>query len=140
VGSVTKRFRRNMIAANLAAKVGVRMPPALAKMADGRAKLIHSVFTSPYHYRTLMLRVTRAMRERLKAEHVKEQAQAGRRLRLDAFFGGKSWLRRMIEKIFPSLVNDVRREAKMERIRLRRQRKTEGRTPSEFRPTKARRK
>jgi len=144
MGSVTRRFKRNLIAATLAGKVGARMPPAIGRLKQPTpvqnaektsARMItwrklHSKYVSPLHYRSLMLRITRHMRDRLKAQHVEEQKVAGRRKRLDAFFGTKSWLRRMIEKIFPSLVNDVKREAKMERLKLRQQR-----TCNEPRPT-----
>lgn len=124
MGSVTRRIRRNTIAANLASKAGIRMPPVRARNADGSTFLLHSKYLSPTHYRTTMLRVYRAMIQRRKAEHDLHQKQQGRKGRLTSFFGGwkKSWLRRFFEGVMPSLFGEIRAEQKAERERKRKER------------------
>ena len=137
MSSVVRRLKRNILAATLAAKVGVRTPPAIGKLSKPTAvvnaagtstrviteRTLHSKYTAQITYRTLMLRLARHMREKLKAQHVIEQAKSGRRKRLDAFFGHKSWVRRVLEWFFPGLIKDVKQEAKAERLKLRDQRK-----------------
>ena len=116
MGSVRRRFKRNIMAKNLAERLGI-IPPVtkIDKYWLPPDHPVHMVY-----YRRTMLRVMHGLKERLKAQHATYQAQQGRRNRLSNFYNwSKSWLRRMLERIFPSLLKEVKDEAKTRRIRLR---------------------
>lgn len=112
MASVSKRIRRNVIARKMAIQAGL--------------------LTREHHpplpfYRTIMLQTLRILRERWKKAHHEEQTKTGRLSRLARFYGGwkKSWLRRFLEKLFPSLREDVRQARKAERARKEKQRDME---------------
>ena len=121
MGSVTKRFKRNIRAKNLATKSGIVPPPVRLKRPDGTVKVLFLRQMALIYYRTTMLWVLRQLRLRLKLEHAEYQASRGRKMKLAAFFGDwkKSWIRRMLEEIFPSMRADVKLAAKKERERKR---------------------
>lgn len=121
MGSVTRRFRRNIQAKNLALKIGVLARP----LRVGKKLYVPGMNVPLIHYRRTMLFHVRNLRERFKREHDLWQKEMGIRSKRKAFYGAwrKSWLRRMLEKIFPSLNEEYKRAVKEERERKRQLRK-----------------
>ena len=66
MGSVSRRIRRNIMAANLAHRIGVKPPPALARHPDGSVSLLFSRYVPLIYYRGTMLRLVRRMRLQLR--------------------------------------------------------------------------
>ena len=121
MGSVTRRLRRSVWATNMAYKARVRMPPVHIKEVDGTISLFYSKFMPLIFYRATMLRVLRSRRQRDRLLHHQQQSQKGKWSKVMNFFGHfkKSWLRRTLEAIFPSLKKLDREYRKAEREKKR---------------------
>ena len=101
MGSLSRRIRRNIMAANLAHRVGVKPPPALARRPDGSVTLLFSKYVSPTHYRTSMLRLARGMRKKLKDHNALVQANAAlKEKRTRKVRNEGSMVRRAFAKVF----------------------------------------
>jgi hypothetical protein len=75
MGSMTRRLRRNITAANMAANSQIRMPPIRAQRPDGTTFLLHSKFVPMCFYRAPMLRLLNFTRRVSNARHDQQQRQ-----------------------------------------------------------------
>ena len=101
MGSVTRRFRRNIYARNMADKAGITMRPRRYLDSEGNLVRTFFLYVAPIHYRGTMLRVLRSRRQRDRKLHDhRQKTEAIQEKRTRKVRSEGSMLKRAFNKIF----------------------------------------